>query len=73
MLGSLPFESAITYSMAHYQRLLCDQKLVSFNDAAVNHFKMQGAMELVAVLRGLAEMAELPPKSVDNSRIDHSK
>lgn len=39
--------------------------------AATNHFKVQGALDFVSILRNLGETAELPKTALDNTQLKY--
>ena len=60
------FEAACDFAMMEYQQRLSAMN-VTFNDAAANHFKITGALELIAIMRNLGETTPLPTKRIDDN------
>lgn len=61
MLDSDAFEVGVNIALLEYQGRLT-QGTPTANDAAMNHFKITGALEFLAVFRNLAETTPIPTR-----------
>lgn len=60
---------SLQFALLQYQRTLCDSRTVDGNQAAQNHFKIQGAHEFLAILKNLGEMPEQMRTKIDNQKL----
>ncbi len=54
--------------MQRRQAMVADKDVTG---AATNHFKIQGALEFVEILRNLGETASLPPRQPTNAQLQY--
>ena len=60
---------SLQFALLHYQRLLTDARSTDGNAAAQNFFKIQGAQELLSILKNLGEMPEAAPTKPSNQKL----
>jgi hypothetical protein len=70
LVDSPQFERGVHFTMLEYQRMLSTQ-VKDGNSAAAAGYKLQGAIEIMGVLRMLAEPAPSMPKLASQS-LDHN-
>ncbi len=70
LVDSPEFQRCIDFSLLEYQVLLSRQ-ITDGNSSMANGFKLQGALEIVNVMRNLAETAPAVQKVV-NQQLDHN-
>lgn len=63
------FSYGVDAALMQYQRFLCNQPVES-QEAAASHYRMEGALQFVAVLKGLAEMPQIQ-KPQNIAALDH--
>jgi hypothetical protein len=61
---------SLQFALLQMQRAMCDAKTGDGNQAAQNHFKMQGATEFVAIFKAMGQMPELPPTKLDPRKLN---
>lgn len=72
LMQDIRLDYSLDVALQQYQRQMCDARITEGNLAAVNHFKMQGAIEFVTILKHLAEMPELTKTTQPTDKLNYA-
>lgn len=71
LMQNVDLNRSIDVALLEMQRRQGSVTSLDVASAATNHFKIQGALEFISILRNLGETAELPKTATDHTQLKY--